>query len=174
MEYDDLAPDSEEEFEEKQQELLADARESKQELEAKQNEALEAIAEGEDFEEYEVVSLGGLELEVKAWMPGDTTDTVQHAMELAESEDIQNIKRSMSSLLEALDDMTVSEDYNMTFWREYYKQYGPTGMITAAETILKPAIDSMEDKQDGVDGFRANVERSGARLSDGNNRPDAE
>jgi hypothetical protein len=155
----DLAPESEEEFERQQRELIEETRQEKQQLEQKQNEALQAIAEGEELEEFETVSLGELELRVKGWIPGDTTDTVQEAMQLAESEDMEHVRQSMSVMLEALDDMTADSDFDMRFWREYYTRYGPSGMITAVETILEPAVQNMEQKKEGVDGFRSNVER---------------
>jgi hypothetical protein len=156
---DELVPENEAEARQRQKELIEESRERKQELEAKQNEALAAISEGEDLEEYATVELGELELEVKEWIPGDTTDTVQRAMQLAESEDMDHVRQSMSVMLEALDDMTVNSDFDMRFWREYYRRYGPTGMITAVQTILNPAIENMESKKEGVEGFRKNVER---------------
>lgn len=143
---------------EKEQELLEDARQSKAELEAAQNEALEAIASGEELEQYETVSLGELELEVKAYLPGDVEDTVLQAQQLGESEDPAEIKRSMETMLSALAEMTTSDTYNMGFWREFHRKWGANGLILAVETILDPASENMEDKRDAMDGFRSNVE----------------
>jgi len=163
MDIDELAPESEAEAREKEKQLIQDAKESKQEKEAKQNEALEAIAEGSDLEEYATVQLGELDMEVKAWLPGDTTETVQQAMELAESEDMAQIKRSMDTMLTALADMTTSEIYDTAFWRQYYQKYGPEGMIVAVEEIMDPASESMEDRKEGLQSFRSDEQRDGFR-----------
>jgi hypothetical protein len=164
MDIEDIAPDSEEEARQREKELLESAKESKQEREAEQNEALQAIAEGGELEKYETVELGELELEVKAWLPGDTTETVQEANRLADTEDIQQIKRSMRTFLQALADMTVSDTYDLQFWRKYYQRYGPEGMIVAVETVLEPASESLEEQKQGAKSFRSDESRDGFRA----------
>lgn len=157
----------------KRQELIEQTKETVEDLEAKQNEALEQIRRGGDIERYDTVSLGELELEVKAWLPGETTDTVQRAMRMAESGDADQISESMEIMLSALDDMTVEDAYNMDFWRAYYSEYGPEGMVLAAETILGPAASELEEKREVVDGFRGDVERSEPSPGNGGYSPDA-
>jgi Spy/CpxP family protein refolding chaperone len=173
--------ESEDEYQQRRQELIEDAKEERRELEDKQTEALAEIAKGEEIESYQTVSLGELELEVKGWSPGDTTETVEQAMRMAESEDPEDMKQSMETMLSALVDMTVSDTYDMTFWRAYYEKYGPQGMQPAVETILGPAISELEemqqrevseDKREAVNGFRTDdagdIVRSG-NGNDGNN-----
>lgn len=150
----DIAPEDEQEYEERKREVIEDAAETKQELETKQSEALQKIKQGEGFEEYETVTLGELEFEVKAWLPGDTTDLIQRAQELGESEDMGQIKESMDTMLQALDAMTVSETYNMEFWSAYYNEYGPEGLMVAIEAVLEPATEGMEERKQGVESFR--------------------
>jgi hypothetical protein len=167
MDYDNLAPESEEEFEQRQQELLEDARNEKQQREAAQNEALKQIAEGESLEEYETVELGDLELEVKAWLPGDVEDTVLQAQQLGDSEDPAEIKRSMETMLSALAEMTTEETYDMGFWRKYYRKWGAEGLIMAVSTVLEPAGESLERKREGVDGFRTGTGGPRPSVGDG-------
>jgi polyhydroxyalkanoate synthesis regulator phasin len=151
MDYENL---TEEEAKQRERELVEDAREAKEELEAKQSEALEAIAEGGDLEEYATVELGELEIEVLGWLPGDVEDTVLQARQLGKTEDPAKIKRSMETMLSALAEMTVDDTYNMAFWRQFYQEYGAAGLIEAVGTVLEPAQTSMEEKREAVDGFR--------------------
>jgi len=170
MDIENLAPESEEEARQKEQELIQSAKQSKQEREAQQNEALQAIAEGGNLEKYETVELGDLDLEVKAWLPGDTTETVQEAQRLADTEDIQQIKRSMRTFLSALADMTVDDTYDLQFWRKYYQRYGPEGMIVAVETVLEPASESLDEQKEGAKSFRSDEQRDGFRPSQSDDR----
>lgn len=157
----------------KREELIHKAQNTKEDLDAKQNEALEAIASGEELERYETVSLGNLEIEVKGWLSGDTTDTVQKAQRLADSNDMDEIRESMETMLSALDDMTTSSDYGMQFWREYYRRYGPEGLAVAVETVLEPASEDMEAKKESLDGFREGTQGPRPSVGDGENGPDA-
>lgn len=150
----DIAPEDEQEYEEQAERVKRDAAETKQELESKQTEALAKIKQGEDFEEYETVTLGELEMEVRAWLPGDITDTIQRAQELGESEDLSEVKESMDTMLHALDEMTTSDTYNMGFWQAYYDEYGPEGLMVAVETILEPATEGIEERKRGIESFR--------------------
>lgn len=150
----DIAPESEEEYEQRRQELIEEAKADKKELDDAQNEALAAIASEEGLEDYATVELGELEMEVRAWLPGDVEDTVLQAQQLGDSEDPAQIKRSMETMLSALAEMTVSDDYDMKFWREFHERYGANGLIMAVQTILSPANEKMEQHREGVDGFR--------------------
>jgi hypothetical protein len=150
----EIAPESEEEYEQRRQELIEEAKADKKELDDAQNEALAAIASEDGLEDYATVELGELEMKVRAWLPGDVEDTVLQAQQLGDSEDPAQIKRSMETMLSALAEMTVSDDYDMAFWREFHDRYGANGLIMAVNTILEPANQAMEERRDGVDGFR--------------------
>jgi len=175
MDMEELAPEDQEEFEQKQKELIEDSRQAKQELEAEQNKALAEIAKGEKLEQFETVELGGLEMEVKAWIPGDTTNTVEKAMDLAQSDSVGKMKQSMQTMLKALADMTVSDTYDINFWRAYYQEYGPVGMQPAVNTILGPAGEELErlqqrevdeERLDAANGFR--TDEQGRIIRSGN------
>jgi len=148
------APPSEEERESFRENLLEDTREAYKQHEAEQSDALDAIASGSDLEEYETVVLGELELEVKAWLPGSVEDTVLKAQDAAESDDPKEVKESLETMISALAEMSTSDVYNSHFWRKYYDEYGAVGLILAVETLLEPASDKLEERQDAVDGFR--------------------
>jgi hypothetical protein len=145
---------SEEEQESFRENLLEDTREAYKQHEAEQSDALDAIASGSDLEEYETVELGELELEVKAWLPGSVEDTVLKAQDAAESDDPKEVKESLETMISALAEMSTSDVYNSHFWRKYYDEYGAVGLILATETLLEPASDKLEERQDAVDGFR--------------------
>lgn len=155
--------DTESEYEEKRQELITDAAQTKQEVDQKQNKALEQIASGEDIEEYATVEIGELEIEVRSWLPGDIEDLVIRAGELAESRDPQNLRESKQTMIEALSGMTTSEDYDTYFWREYTNRYGQQGLMLAVETILEPAQESMEELGEARQSFRGEPARDGFR-----------
>ena len=167
MDYEDLAPESEEEFEQRQQELLEDARNEKEQREAAQNEALREIAKGDDLTEYEVIQLGQLDMRVKAWVPGTATQPIHNAAQKADSLDddagMAEVSESMEAFLPALDELTVSSDYDRSFWRMYYEKFGPQGMIEAVNRVCGPAFDEMgefadrdvdDDRRDAAQGFQ--------------------
>jgi len=183
MSLEDIAPENEEEYQERRESLIEDAAETKQELEQKQTEALAEIAKGEELKQYDTVQLGELDLEVKAWVPGDTADTIQRAMQLAQSETPAKAKESMDTMLLALSDMTVDDTYNVAFWRRYYEEYGPTGLEPAVNTVLEPAMDELEDLQqreideetrDAAQGFRTDSTGRIIRSGNGNDGDNAE
>lgn len=159
--------DTESEYEEKRHELITDAAETKQELEATQNEALEEIAEGEKLERYETIKLGNLELEVKGWLPGGVEDKATRAMELAESEDPTKFKESKETMLPALAEMVVGDQYDIGFWQEYANRYGQEGVLIAVQKVMAPAQENLEDRQEALDGFRAGTEGPRPSVGDG-------
>lgn len=183
MSLEDIAPENEDEYEERRKALIEETAESKAELEEKQTEALAEIAKGEELKQYDTVELGDLELEVKAWVPGDTADTIQRAMQLAQSETPHEAKQSMETMLIALADMTVDDTYNVDFWRAYYEEYGPTGLEPAVNTVLSPAMDELEElqqrkvgegKRDAAHGFRTDEKGGVVRSGNGNDGDNAE
>jgi len=135
-------------------ELLNATKEHFGEKRAKQNEALEAIANDGDLEKYETVELGDLELEVKAWTPGSVEETIERAQNIAERGDDVEISRSIETMLTALDEMTPNDTYDRSFWKQFHEKWGQAGMVMAVETVMQPAMDEMEDLQDGVKSFR--------------------
>lgn len=151
----------------------ADLREDLAAERAAQEEALAEIAAGDDLERYETVELGTLEMEVKAWLPGTVEEVVTRAMDISDQEDAEAIRDSMETMLTALAEMTTREDLNRRFWRQYYDRYGAVGMIEAVETILGPAAEEMEAKEEAVDGFREGVERPKPGAGGGTGRSDA-
>jgi len=178
----DIAPETEEELEQRKQELIEDAKDSYEGEKAKQNEALAEIKKGEDLEQYTNVTLGELELEVKCWLPGDTTGTVQRAVQLAESEDMAKIQESMETMLVALDEMTTNDLYDRGFWESYYNEWGPTALIPAVMTILGPALDEMEgmkerevdaQKADAANGFRTDSDGQVVRSRGRDDEPNS-
>lgn len=156
--------DGEDEYEERARELIEDTRETKEELDAKQEDALDAIADGDDFGDYEPVTLGELEMERKTWLPGDVTDVVKDAAEVTQRlqekpddevdpEDFAALQESMTTMLEALAGLTRSDDYDLSFWQAFYERYGPEGLMLAVERIVAPAVEGLEDRRDGMDSF---------------------
>jgi len=81
-------------------------------------------------------------------------DTVLKAQDAAESDDPKEVKESLETMISALAEMSTSDVYNSHFWRRYYDEYGAVGLILAVETLLEPASDKLEERQDAVDGFR--------------------
>jgi predicted RNase H-like HicB family nuclease len=140
--------------EEQKQKIKEATKQRHQERRQEHNKALEKIAEGEDFEHYETVTLGQLEMEVKAWMPGDVEETVTRANQLAEENDPSAVRESMETMLSALGEITVSNQYDTAFWRAYYSEYGPQGLMIAVETVLGPAVEELEKTEEQAKSFR--------------------
>lgn len=163
----DATPQTEEEAEARKQQLIEETREAKRELDQAQSEALDQIASGGDLEKFETVELGELELEVKAWLPGDVADTVEKAQRLADGDDVSDVRESMETMLDALSSMTVDAQYGTPFWEEFYSRYGPTGLMLAVETVLEPAQEEIENKRDAMDGFRPDVGGPRPGVGDG-------
>lgn len=151
---DDVALDAEAEYEERKRALIEDAAETKKELDDKQEDALAQIG-GAGIETFETVELGELEVEVKAWMPGNVTDIVQQARQIANQGGESNIRESMDTMIAALAEMTTDSTYNPEFWRVFYEQYGPEGIMLAVETVLKPASEGMNERQEALESFRS-------------------
>lgn len=152
----------------------ADLRESISEQQARQEAALNQIAAGGQLERYETVQLGDLEIEVKGWLPGDVEQTVRKAEQIAQDGDHKAAVESIETFLSALAEMTRNEDFDLGFWRDFYERWGPEGVLLAAEKVFEPAVDSMEDKQEAIDGFRSGTSRSGPGTRGRDDRPDAE
>lgn len=146
-------------YDDKRQELIRDAKQTKEELEKKQAEALKEIETGQDLERYERVYLGDLELEVKAWIPGGMIEDINHANNLAQRDDSEATMSSINTMLSVLDDMTTDTAYSMAFWRKYFQKWGAEGVQVAVETVIEPAQERQEEKIDNLDGFRPNAER---------------
>lgn len=154
----------------KREELIERAKEHRQDLNEEQDAALQQIGSGEEFGDYTDVRLGELDLTVKAWVPGRVEKTVRRAQSIADDSDPEQIRASMETMFSALAEMTQRDDFNEEFWGAYYDEYGPEGIIVAAETILGPAVESMEDKRDAIDGFRADGPRSKPGTGGGTDR----
>lgn len=183
MEYDIDTPETEEEYQERRSELIESAKESKQDLDADQNEMLAAVASGEDglgVEKYETVQIGEVEATVKAWLPGDTQDTIQHAHRLAQRENMEDAQESIYTMIEGMTTVTERLDHIESetvfeekekirnFWNGMYGQWGVQGFQQAASIVLEPANDEMEDMSNAVDGFRKDGPRPEPSVSGGN------
>lgn len=162
-------PQTEEEYQDKRSELINRAKETKQDLDAEQNEMLAAVASGDeglDVEKYETVQIGEAEATVKAWLPGDTQDTIQHAHRLAQRENMDDAQESIYTMIEGMTTVTerlyhpesdtVFEEKEKirNFWNGMYGQWGVQGFQQAASIVLEPANEEMEDMSNAVDGFR--------------------
>jgi hypothetical protein len=154
------------------EQLLQDTQEHFSEKRQKQEEALSEIAQGENLEKYETIFLGDLEMDVRAWVPGNAMSQIQKAQNIAEEEDASRMMESMETMINALAEVAVSETYDTAFWRTYFERYGPEGMLVAVEKVLGPAIDSMEDrapvenmegKKDAANGFRTDADGNRVR-----------
>ena len=153
-------------------ELLNATQEHFSEKRQKQEEALSEIAQGENLEKYETIYLGDLEMDVRAWVPGNAMSQIQKAQNIAEDEDTSRMMESMETMINALAEVAVSDTYDSSFWRAYFNRYGPEGMLVAVEKVLGPAIDSMEErapvenmeeKADAANGFRTDSEGNRVR-----------
>lgn len=143
---------------------LIDETKAKQErLEEQQSAMLEAVADGDDFEveSYEWVSLGNVDLKVKAWFPGETLEEIAG---FASGEmDIQNAEKGIDANISALTSMTeiISGDESQfdttpeirSFWKSGFGKWGDQFLAQAVETVITPAKEN-SDTEDVVDSFR--------------------
>lgn len=153
---------------EKGLELLEQAAQSKARNESRHNDMLEAVAEGEDWnvEDYEWVSLGGLELKVKTWIPGDVMDRMGGLAEMAESENPAVARDAIRANVESLTTQTeVIQSDGATFetnadirqfWQSFVDKWGDQGLERALEAVLEPIEEERDRKEDAIESFRAN------------------
>ena len=144
--------------------LIEDAKETRSQLEAEQNEMLEAVASGEEFdvENYEWVELGGVDLQVKAWFPGDTLEEIAGMAEAAQANNPSAAGPAIRTNINALTNMTevieggnqrfTSEERIRQFWNNYFEKWGDQGLGQAVETVITPAEENT-DKEDAMRSF---------------------
>lgn len=159
-----VAIDLDEDYEERKERLIEDAKSTRQELEQEQSAMLEAVAEGEDFEieSYEWVELGGVQLQVKAWFPGDTLEEIAGMAEVAETRDPSAARAGIRTNINALTEMTEvieggdrrfqSDERIRMFWNNYFEKWGDQGLEKAVETVIEPAEEN-SDREDTMKSF---------------------
>jgi hypothetical protein len=156
---------------EKQRELIEKTKEAKESAEQQHNEMLEAVAEGEDWnvEDYEWVELGGVELKVKTWLPGDTMDRMGALGEAAETQDPSAAREMVHGGIESLTTQTeiiqsggavfeTNSDIRQ-FWQNYTEKWGNKGLEKAIETVMGPIEDEQERKEETMRSFRGDGHR---------------
>jgi len=149
------------------EELLEATKEHFDRKEAKQQDALEAIAQGQDLEGYATVELGQEEMEVKKWIPGTVEQEVGALMEAVdEGRKYEALKRK-DDVVKSLATVTENDLYDRGFWSQYYERWGYDAIVEAINTVLTPAVEEREEKAEAVDGFRGdgegNIVRAGNR-----------
>ena len=157
------------EYQQKREELIADAKETKHELEAKQSEMLAAVASGDegiDVEDYETVQVGEVEVTAKAYMPGESLSTIKRAQRLAKRDNLEAALDSISTMTDAMTVVTerlehsqsdtVMEDKEVIreFWKGMFSEWGVEGFQQAAEKVLEPASEDMEEKANSAQSFQ--------------------
>jgi hypothetical protein len=166
---DELIPDDEQEYEQRREELISDAKETKHELEAKQSEMLEAVASGDDgidVEDYATVQVGEVEVRAKAYMPGESLSTIKRAQRLAKRENLEAALDSINTMTDAMTVVTERLDHApsgtviesneeiRTFWKGMFQEWGVNGFQQAAEKVLEPASEDLESKAESAESFR--------------------
>lgn len=157
------------EREQKRQELIEDAKETKHELEAQESEMLQAVASGDDAIEVgdtETVQVGEVTVTVKSYMPGDSLNSIKRAQNLAKRENVEAAVDSIHTMCEGMtvvterlehpESGTVFEDSERIrgFWKGMFNEWGIQGFQQAAQTVLEPASEDMEQKADSAQSFR--------------------
>lgn len=149
----------EDEYEDRRDSLIQDAKESRAEAEAKQNEMLEAVAAGEEFEieDYEWVSLGNVDLKVRTWLDGDTLEDFAALEEEMSRGDTPVAKRALEAemnvlvtqteVIEAGANRMETEADIREFWRRYVSKWGDKGLEQASEVIQEPL--DLENEKEG-------------------------
>jgi len=156
-------------YQERREELIQDAKESKHELEAKQSEMLAAVASGEDgidVEDYAEVQVGEVTVTAKAYMPGESLSTIKRAQRLAKRDNLEAALDSISTMTDAMTVVTerlehpqsntvMDTDENIReFWKGMFSEWGVEGFQQAAEKVLEPASEDMEQKSQSAKSFR--------------------
>jgi hypothetical protein len=165
----------------KRQELIQRAKETKQKQDARQSKMLDAVASGDDgigIEKYETVQIGQLEAKVKAWLPGDAQTEIQNAYRLAQRENLDDAQESIFTMVEGMTTVTeslkhlpsgdIEEDKEAIreFWKGMYGQWGIQGFQEAAHKALEPANNRMDNMRDSANGFRADESGEIVRAGD--------
>lgn len=165
---DELLDDGET-YDGRREELIERTKQQRQQDEQEHQALLDAVEAGEEFEveNYEWVELGSAELRVKAWFPGDVTDKIAAFGEAVD--DPSAARQGIQATLDALVEMTeciqtseikvVSEGKIRNFYRRFYDKWGVSGLERAVDTVVSPAEEGMQSRQDVVQGFRGEGRR---------------
>lgn len=162
-------PQTEEEYQERRAELINQARQEKAQADAAQSAMLDAVASGDegiDVERYETVSVGDVQITVKAWMPGGSVESIERAQRLSQRESVDDALEALSVMRDAMTDVTERLEYGehtvedkqdiRRFWKGMVDKWGFDGFRQATETVLKPATQNMEEKSEAAQKFRRN------------------
>lgn len=121
-------------------------------LDAEQEELTDAertaiAALSEERERVETVTIGSVDVDVKAYVDGRVENHLLGLIEELEDpeHDIKDSKEDMIALLAWFAADPASPFASIKVWRVYAKQYGMSGLVSAFEKITAPAIEVMED-----------------------------
>jgi hypothetical protein len=150
----DIDPDK------RREELIEETEAAKRQHEQELTELTQAVKNDEELEhdQYDWVEVGDVEMKVKAWLPGDTMDTLEEYSEADESgsmppiSDIVDIAISQTEVIRSGDVSWSKQSQIQAFWEKYYEEQGDTVLEVALNRVLDPALDKRQGRV--PDGFR--------------------
>jgi hypothetical protein len=149
--------------EQKRQELLDDAQAARAEHEEKQQALVDAVATDDDIGRYDTVELGGVTLKIRLWVPGDQMRGVDASMD---AEQLEQSFRSLDDFIDVLVTLTeeirepgtgdthADGEFIRGFYNMFFDQYGSDAATVAAQTVIAPVLEEIEDKSDGLQSFQ--------------------
>lgn len=135
---------SEEELEERRQQLKDSVEEEVAALEEAEASALDALADATDDAEetYEVELTGGITVEVKDAIPGDLEKQAANINE-------DDVTAGVESMIDVMCEVIQTDGYDSeAVWREYLSRYGSTNLMECAMAVTEPYWERQEELQD--------------------------
>jgi|APHM01.1.fsa_nt_gi hypothetical protein len=155
-EFDEL---TEQEIQEKREELKADARQARQVEEEKRQSLLDSVKSDSDVGNVKTVEFGDIEIRHKSYIPGEQLQKLK-SVNQGTGESEQDSIELLCSITESLHDRQANQTHSdaetiAAFWRSFIDRYGTDAYSLIMERLLNPLVESTQEKMDALNSFPA-------------------
>lgn len=159
---DELTDLSEEEREQRRQELVEESAETRQRLEAEQEDLLDSLEaeHGGDRIETAVTLPGDNLAHVEVLLNGEFINRMSRIEDAVEGLDdsgagqMSAVERAMDDAAGVLADIIVEQKYSKDLFYEIYRRYGPEALAEHVEAVFDAIETASRQHAGGVEGFR--------------------
>jgi hypothetical protein len=156
MSVDDLDELTDEDLEQKREELKQETRQARQVEEEKKQSLLDSVSSDSDIGNTQTVEFGDIEIRHKSFIPGEQLQKLQSVNQGSESDDDEI--ELLCSITESLHDQQTNETHSdretiAGFWRTFISQYGTDAYSLIMERLLNPLVEATQEKMDALNSF---------------------
>jgi hypothetical protein len=158
MSVDDIDDLSEQDIEQKREELKTDARQARQKEEEKKQSLLDSVSSDSDIGNIQTVEFGDIEIRHKSYIPGEQLQKIK-SINQGTNESDQDSVELLCSITKSLHDQqanqTHSDDETIAgFWRSFIAEYGTDAYGIIMDRLLAPLMESTQEKMDALNSFQ--------------------